>query len=91
MKEWTSTQLAWSLAGHDKGTLYVVLDSDETYVWLADGKRRKLEAPKKKKWKHVQAVRHLPEELLRQMRSFTMDAHVRKILADYIRMQTACS
>ncbi len=83
MKEWTSTLLAVSLAGRDKGSLYVVLDSDETWVWLTDGKRRRLENPKRKKWKHVQVIRHLPEELLAQMRSFTLDAHVRKILAEY--------
>ena len=83
MRQWTSEMLAISRAGHDKDTLYVVLDSDDTYAWLADGKRRRLDAPKKKKWKHVQVIRHLPEEILARMRSFELDAHVRKILKDY--------
>lgn len=88
MKEWTSEMLAISRAGHDKDTLYVVLESDETYVWLADGKRRLLETPKKKKLKHVQVIKHLPDEVLAQMQSFTMDAHVRKIIREYCSMQS---
>jgi ribosomal protein L14E/L6E/L27E len=83
MKEWKSEMLAVSRAGHDKDTLYVVLESDETYVWLADGKRRCLETPKKKKHKHVQIIKHLPQELIGQMQCITSDAHVRKILAAY--------
>ena len=48
MKQWTSEMLAISRAGHDKDSLYVVLSSDDTYVWLADGRRRLLETPKKR-------------------------------------------
>ena len=87
MKEWKSEMLAISRAGHDKDTLYVVLESDETYLWLADGKRRLLETPKKKKRKHVQVVKHLPEEILAQMQSITLDANVKKILKNYRSMQ----
>lgn len=79
--------LAISRAGHDRDTLYVVIESDETYFWLVDGKRRLLETPKKKKRKHVQVVKYLPEEILTQMQSITLDAHVRKILKNYRNMQ----
>jgi ribosomal protein L14E/L6E/L27E len=54
---------AWSLAGHDKGKLYVIVKVDEEYVWLSDGRLRPLENPKKKKWKHVQVRKQIPEEL----------------------------
>lgn len=87
MREWKSEMLAISRAGHDKDTVYVVLERDDTWLWLADGKRRLLETPKKKKYKHVQVVKHLPEELLAQMQSITLDAHVRKILKNYRNMQ----
>ncbi len=87
MKEWKSEMLAVSRAGHDKDTLYVVLDSDETYLWLADGKRRLLAKPKKKKRRHAQVITHLPQELLEQMRVITLDAHVRKILGNYQKLQ----
>ena len=83
MKEYKSELLAISKAGHDKGTVYVVLEADDVYFWLADGKRRLLENPKKKKQMHVQVVKHLPAELLSQMQSITLDAHVRKILKTY--------
>lgn len=79
--------LAVSRAGHDKDSLYVVLEDDGTYYVLADGRRRTLDKPKKKKQKHVQIIRRLPEELLAQMQSMTLDAHVRKVLKQYRDMQ----
>ena len=87
MREWKSEMLAVSRAGHDKGALYVVLESDSTYFWLADGRRRLLEKPKKKKQKHVQVIKHLPEEVRVQLQSITMDAHVRRVLKDYQNLQ----
>ena len=87
MREWISEMLAVSRAWHDKGILYVVLEDDGTYFWLSDGKRRLLEKPKKKKQKHVQVIRHLPEEIRVQLQSITMDAHVRRILKDYQNLQ----
>ena len=87
MKEYKAVMLAVSRAGHDKDTLYVVLEMDDTYCSLADGKRRRLENPKKKKLMHVQLVKHLPPELLAQMQSISLDAHVRKILKSYRDLQ----
>ena len=48
--------LAKSKAGHDAGKVYVIIDVDETYVYLADGRIRTLGHLKKKKKKHVQAI-----------------------------------
>ena len=45
-----------SLAGRDKGKLFYVLDVEENFVLIADGKGRKLENPKRKKLKHVRRV-----------------------------------
>ena len=45
-----------SMAGHDKGMLFFVLDTDGVYVSLANGKERKLETPKRKKLRHVRLV-----------------------------------
>ena len=41
--------LAKSKAGHDSGTVYVIIDTDESYVYLSDGKIRTLDRLKKKK------------------------------------------
>ena len=40
-------------AGRDRGKLFVVLAAEGEYLLLADGKARKVEAPKRKKRKHV--------------------------------------
>lgn len=53
--------MARSLAGHDKGKVYMVLDVKEPFVYLVDGKIRTLDHPKKKRIKHVQVDRHIPE------------------------------
>ena len=45
-----------SLAGRDKGKYFYVIDVEESYVLIADGKGRKLENPKRKKLKHVRRV-----------------------------------
>ena len=45
-----------SLAGRDKGKYFYVMDVEENFVLIADGKGRKLENPKRKKLKHVRRV-----------------------------------
>ncbi len=43
-----------ALKGKEKGELFVVVENDENYCWIADGKRLKKKKPKKKSVKHVQ-------------------------------------
>ena len=45
-----------SLAGRDQGSYFFVLDTEEGFVWLADGKARKVEKPKRKKLRHLRHV-----------------------------------
>lgn len=47
---------ARSLAGHDKGQLFVITGEEDGYVFLADGRGRGVQKPKKKKIKHVQIM-----------------------------------
>lgn len=50
--------LVISAAGHDKDKYFIVTGLiDEIYVWIADGKSRKLDKPKKKKVKHLKLVK----------------------------------
>ena len=44
------------MAGHDKGKLFYVIDVEDAFVILANGKDRPLDRPKRKKCKHVQKV-----------------------------------
>ncbi len=48
---------ATSMAGHDKGKLYIIIREDEEYVYLTDGRLKPVEAPKKKKKKHIQIIK----------------------------------
>ena len=45
-----------SRAGHDAGKLFYVIGTDPAFLFLANGKDRTLEKPKRKKRKHVQKV-----------------------------------
>lgn len=49
--------LARSKAGHDKECIYIIIDADDTYAYLADGRIRTIDNLKKKKWKHVQLIK----------------------------------
>ena len=53
--------MARSLAGHDKGKVYMILDVKEPLVYLLDGKHRTLDHTKKKTNKHVQIDLQIPE------------------------------
>ena len=47
-------RLAFSRAGHDKGKLYLIIRQEGERVWLADGRTRSVQDPKKKNRKHIQ-------------------------------------
>jgi ribosomal protein L14E/L6E/L27E len=54
--ELTKNNIVLSLAGHDMGRLFYVVKTEGDFAWLADGKERKLDAPKRKRLKHVRSV-----------------------------------
>ena len=45
-----------SVAGRDAGKWFYVIEMDETYLYLVNGKDRILEKPKRKKRKHAEKV-----------------------------------
>lgn len=47
------SSIVLSLNGRDKNELFFVIHAEENYVWLSDGKSRKLDKPKRKKAAHV--------------------------------------
>jgi len=49
--------LAYSLAGHDKGEVYLIIEETRDYVYVADGAVRTLDRPKKKNKKHIQIIK----------------------------------
>ena len=61
--------LAWSLAGHDKEGIFIIIKEDAEYVYLEDGRLRTVGKPKRKKKKHVQASRICDEKLCDKLMS----------------------
>lgn len=47
-------EFVYATAGRDKGKCFVILSVDNEYLYLADGRGRKVSTPKKKKVKHVE-------------------------------------
>lgn len=41
-------------AGKEKGKLFVIVNLDDKYAYLSDGKRLKITKPKRKSFKHIQ-------------------------------------
>ena len=52
----TISDLVISTAGRDKDELFYVIAEEGEYLFLANGKDRPLDRPKRKKRKHVQKV-----------------------------------
>lgn len=65
MMEYGTGAVCVSLAGHDKGNVFVIIDETEEYVSLVNGASRPLAKPKKKKKKHIQII-HDEEEWKRK-------------------------
>ena len=58
-----------STAGRDQGDWFYVIAQDQTYLFLANGKDRTLEKPKRKKRKHVQKVLRSETRVAEKIRS----------------------
>ena len=54
MMDRTEGCLAKSLAGHDKGSFYIIIRAEHEYVYLSDGRHHPIDKPKKKNRKHIQ-------------------------------------
>ena len=68
-----------SIAGHDKGSLLLVVGLDNGYAYVADGKLRKIEKPKKKKLKHLQGSLNFAEK------EFSENYQIREILLENVK------
>lgn len=73
--------LVRSLAGHDKGSIFIILKEDAEYVYLADGRLRTVADPKRKKKKHVQISRIRDEKLCEKLMDGTVrDEEIRRFI-----------
>ena len=77
------SSLVVSKAGRDQGQLFYVVDTDEQYVYLADGKSRRLEKPKRKKRKHIEQIPRTESRIAEEIRNGekVLNSELRKELA----------
>ncbi len=67
-----------SSAGSDKDNFFVVVKAENGLVYIADGKRRKLDSPKAKNPKHLSKTNHNLN-----LQKITTDKALRVALAEY--------
>jgi hypothetical protein len=78
-------EIVRSLNGHDEGRLYYVLRTEGEFFYLVDGKHRKVEAPKKKRRKHVSLEGIWTHPVTDRMQSGepVLDSEIRRALAAF--------
>lgn len=70
-----------AIAGKEKNQVFVVVDVNDKFVFIADGKRLRVNKPKKKSVKHIQKVstkKFSEDELL--VKNEKVNASIRKFL-----------
>lgn len=66
-------------AGHDKNGYFVVLEREGKFAYIADGRRRKVEAPKKKSVIHLAPTNTVIEG------SIETNPQAKRILNDFLK------
>ena len=84
------SSLVVSKAGRDQGQLFYVIDANEQYVYLADGKSRRLEKPKRKKRKHIEQIPRTESRIAEKIRNGekVLNSELRKELASFGQKQS---
>ncbi|MCI9086453.1 MAG: RNA-binding protein [Clostridia bacterium] len=74
-----------SIAGRDKGSLFIVISREGDYVYLANGELRKVDRPKRKKLKHLQGTKSVSEFVQNKLAAVgkVTNSEVRKALAEF--------
>ena len=74
-----------SIAGRDKGDLFVVLSREGNFAYLANGELRKVDRPKKKKLKHIQGTKSVSEFISGNLNTQgkVTNSEVRKALSEF--------
>jgi len=77
-------RVVYSKAGRDKRDVFIVISSNGEYVFLANGKTRLLERPKKKQLKHIQPTNIIIEEIRNKLINNSLNnADLKKALLPY--------
>ena len=77
MLKYEKGMLVRSLAGHDSGKLYIIIEENSGVLYLADGSIRTKDRPKKKKTMHGQLIK------VRMENEKLTDSDIRSFLKKY--------
>lgn len=69
--------LATVLKGHDKDSVYLIIEETKDYVFVVDGIYKTMEKPKKKNKKHIQIWKPKSEDLIGIQRKLNGNQPVR--------------
>jgi len=77
-------QIIYSINGSDSKRYYIVVDINDEYLFIVDGKRRTIEKPKKKKIKHIMIIDEANTRIKEYIKNNKLtNRECRKILKDY--------
>ena len=82
-----------SVAGHDRGEYYIVVDTDRNVCFVANGKERTIVSPKRKNKKHLKPVdgsydREIQKKL--QAGEKVREEEIRKLIRNFKRESITC-
>ena len=85
--EYGTGAMCTSLAGHDKGELFIIISQTGEYVSLVNGASRPFAKPKRKKKKHIQIIYDEEEWKRRELiaRGQVRDEYIRSLIRGYKR------
>ncbi|BCN32741.1 KOW domain-containing RNA-binding protein [Anaeromicropila herbilytica] len=86
MQGYEPGMLVKSKAGHDKDELFVIINIEEEYVYLVDGKYKTLQSPKKKNKKHIQYINYSDENLVSKLKGTNkvIDEDIKRAIKLYL-------
>ena len=82
MEENIVGMLATSKAGHDKDSVYVVIREEGEYIYVADGRSRTADRPKRKNKKHVQLIK---KKRMPEPENGFDDLEMKRVVKEYLR------
>ncbi len=79
-----------SLTGRDKERPFYVLKTEDNFVYLADGKLRKIESCKRKNRRHIKVVSVEETDVSRKLRSGeeVLNSEMRKALSVFMKTRS---
>ena len=71
-------QIVLSKAGKDSGSFYAVIAEEEDFAYIADGRLRKVEKPKRKRKKHL-----APTKTVLKAEDYKSNSKLRTALSEF--------